>query len=70
MKNFIFCVVQLKENVMKFDEMIKERLKYNRMQTKYDSTVKITISEFASFLIPYNVYTMYPVSNIYSVTYI
>ena len=70
MKNFIFCVVQLKENVMKFDEMIKERLKYNRMQTKYDSTVKITISEFTSFLIPYNMYTMYPVSNIYSVTYI
>ena len=70
MKNFIFCVVQLKENVMKFDEMIKERLKYNRMQTKYDSTVKITSSEFASFLIPYNMYTMYPVSNIYSVTYI
>ena len=55
---------------MKFDEMIKERLKYNRMETKYDSTVKITISEFASFLIPYNMYTMYPVSNIYSVTYI
>ena len=70
MKNFIFCVVQLKENVMKFDEMIKERLKYNRMQTKYDSTVKITSSGFASFLIPYNMYTVYPVSNIYSVTYI
>ena len=55
---------------MKFDEMIKERLKYNRMRTKYDSTVKITISEFASFLIPYYMYTMYPISNIYIVTYI
>ena len=49
---------------MKFDEMIKKRLKYTRIQTKYDSTVrdqvdtgiptawyvKITISEFASLL--------------------
>ena len=33
---FVSC--KLKKNAMKFDEMIKKRLKYDRMQTKYDST--------------------------------
>ena len=31
---------KLRKNVMKFDEMIKDRVKYNRMPTKYNSTVR------------------------------
>ena len=44
MKNFIFFVwCKLKENAKKFDEMIKKRLKYNRIQTKFDSTVRSAV---------------------------
>ena len=63
MKNLIYLSWKLKENVMEFDELIKKRLKYNRMQTNMIPQwnqgdigipttwcVKITISEFASFL--------------------
>ena len=63
MKNLIYLSWELKENVMEFDELIKKRLKYNRMQTNMIPQwnqgdigipttwcVKITISEFASFL--------------------
>ena len=78
--SFSKCI--LREYVMKFDEMIKERLKYNWMLTKYDSTVrsrqhwyinwcvKIIIFEFASFLTSYNIYTLYHVSNVHSLIYI